>query len=198
MKIVIRAMWAIGLLGLVLIEDAAACACCTDLGDRFESREVLSDYTRDELLSIRLAPTATLYADAGFPGSVKGVAKPQAGDYLITWSTTNSQLLLTVTDPSKAPGTISFTVPRRIYNLAFDPQKGPARPNGPKLYREWRIEGDATLTGIFAAKRARAKVHLILQGEGNRCVTATDFKSWSLSLTAPGVAVKLLGKTVQP
>lgn len=113
---------------------------------------------------------------------------------------TGDRLLLTATDPSNAIGTISFALPRRLYNLAFDPQRGPQRGpvrlNGPLLQREWRIDGDATLTGIFAAKRKRAKAQLILQGEGNRCVNASDFKSWSLSLEAPGVAVKLLGKTL--
>lgn len=181
----------------LLISEAAACACCTDAGDRFEGSEALSDDTRGELRAIRLAPTAQLYSDAGFPDSVKGLKNPQNGDYRIAWTAAKDRLLLTAIDPSNAFGTIAMLLPRSLHNLAFDPEKGPKLTSGPLLHREWRLDGDATLTGIFAAESTRAKVQVIFQGEGNRCVNASDFKSWSLSLSGPGVAVKLLGKTVE-
>ena len=197
MKSMSSAVAALALMGVMQINEAVACACCSDPGDRIEGNEPLANYTRDVLLDVRLAPTAKLYADAGFPDSVKGLRKPQDGAYRVTWNTADNRLLLAATDPSQAIGTISFPWPRRLFNLAFDPRKGPERLIGPVLHREWRLDGDATLTGIFAAKHKRAKAQLILQGEGNRCVNASDFKTWSLSLKGRDVAVKLLGKTVE-
>ena len=175
--------------------DVLACACCSDPGDRFERTEPLADYTREVLLAVRFDPAAQLYADAGFPETVKGVIAPNAGAYRVAWSVADNRLLLSATDPAKAVGTISIALPRRISTLAFDPQNASERPNGPILMRIWRLDGDAELTGIFAAKQKRAKAQLILQGSGNRCATNTDFKSWTLELKARDVAFKLLGKT---
>lgn len=85
MNSVVRSLLVAALIGITQITKAAACACCSDPGDRFEGREDLSDYTRGELRMIRLAPNAKLYANAGFPGSVKGLQKPQDGAYRVTW-----------------------------------------------------------------------------------------------------------------
>jgi hypothetical protein len=63
-----------------------------------------------------------------------------------------------------------------------DIRDGQTSPGGgPLLYKEWRFEGQVSGTGLFrAGTTAPAKYFLVLQGRGNGCDNAEDFKHWLL------------------
>ncbi len=68
---------------------------------------------------------------------------------------------------------------------------------GAALYKEWRAQALAKLTGILALHGAVARAELILHGRGRSCTSAPDFDSWTLVLRGKGIRFTFLGTTVQ-
>ena len=67
---------------------------------------------------------------------------------------------------------------------------GPVPPNGPSLYKEWRLSRIANVGG----KTANAT--LILHGDGNSCSSSIDFKRWTLIVKGNAIDFTFLGDLI--
>ncbi|NOT40503.1 MAG: hypothetical protein HOP13_08425 [Alphaproteobacteria bacterium] len=179
---------------LVQTDTAHACACCTEPGQRFEYAGAIDTYLRAEMAQMRFAPTAVLYSDAGFPDSVQGIRNPAGGPYGVRASIGNV-VSFEFTDPSGRIGRLAFPRPNVMGRFEVDPRAsvGPVPPNGPSLYKEWRLQRAAQFRGPIAAGGPAVFATLILHGDGNSCSAAPNFKRWTLTVKGRGVAFTFLG-----
>ncbi len=186
-------------LALGLPDTAHACACCSEIGQRLEQTGAIETYQRGEIDSVRFAPTARLFSDPGFPDSVEGISNPSDQDYRMTASRSRNDLVFDFIDSQGNAGRIVFPLPKRFTRFEVDPREAvqAAGGNGPVLYKEWRLQGLAKLSGSLAARGTWAHARLILHGRGNSCTSAYDFETWTLAMTGKGIRFKFLGATVR-
>jgi len=178
-------------------EAAQACACCTEPGQRMELSGQMEPYVRAELALMRFAPTAVLYSDAGFPDSIAGIVNPSTNPYRVR-AAIRGIVGFDFIDPAGKRGRVLFTLPRTMSRFEVDPRTnpGPTPPNGPNLYKEWRLSGVAQLSGFAVGARNAATATLILHGDGNSCSAAPNFARWTLAVKGNGVAFTFLGDLV--
>jgi hypothetical protein len=180
---------------LAQTEPALACACCTESGQRLDSTGPIESYTLGELTQVRFSETAALFSGPGFPDDIEGIANPSSAPYRVRGVIRAGGIVLDLTDAGGRAGRIAFAMPRQITRFEVDPRSNePAPNNGPALYKEWRLTGNARLSGIVSAHGANAKATLILHGAGNSCTSAYDFGQWTLTVAAKGIAFTLLGQ----
>lgn len=179
---------------LFAADKAEACACCTEPGQRLELTSTMDAYVRGELALVRMKPAATLFSDPGFPDSVEGLANPSMNPYRVR-ATIGSVVTFEIVDPAGRQGRIQFRMPSAISRFEIDPSAGklPAPPNGPSLYKEWRLSSEARLDGIVATGGRVAVATLILHGGGNSCTSAIDFQRWTLTVKGKGISFTFLG-----
>jgi hypothetical protein len=172
--------------------QALACACCATKGDYSFATEAIKQFEVKELVRLKFAPKANLRMGAGFPDDVKGL-KHVAPTYSLTQFRHGLIWVLTLKDGKGHADTVSFVLPQKATKLAADVQDGrTAAGGGPLLYREWTLRGKLSGT----ATTAPATFRLILQGRGNSCMNAHDFRSWILQASGPKVSYTLYGKFV--
>ena len=183
-------------LALSFPNAAQACACCSEIGQRIEQTDSIE---RGELVQVRFAPGARLFADAGFPDSVEGLGDPSDQDYRLAVNGSLKELVFDFTDANGKTGRIVFLLPKRFTRFEVDPREAvpAAAGHGPVLYKEWRYQGLAKLSGVLAARGVWAHVRLILHGRGNSCTSAIDFDTWTLAVTGKAIRFKFLGATVR-
>lgn len=161
---------------------AEACACCATAGDWYLNRQKVSSVELAELDNLRLGPTASLsLSEAGFE-TVRGINDPSDEPYKLALTRARRNWTLHFTDAGGKSGTLSFSLPTTFTNFGTDLQESPPGSAGPILYKEWRFEGPVTGTGIFKATKRGTKFRLVLQGRGNACPSASDFKNWNLQV----------------
>ncbi len=178
-------------------QSAQACACCTDIGQRFEGTGDLDGYAREELARVEFAASARLFADPGFPDTVEGISTPSDQGYRIKVSQTGRQMVFGFADASGVTGSVTFPLPKRFTRFEVDP-RAPGETDGgtgPTLYKEWRFQGIAKLGGNLAAHGVWANARLILHGRGNGCTSAVDFGNWTLAVLGKGINFRFLGAT---
>lgn len=187
------------LLSASLAQPASACACCSEIGQRLEHTGPMDSYVREEWSSVRFAPSARLFSDPGFPDTVEGVMAPSDRDYRLKMLRTPRSLMIALTDAAGRVGTIEMQVPRELARFEVDPREPGVTDQGlgPVLYKEWRTQGQAKLTGTFALRGHAAHAELILQGRGRSCTSASDFDSWTLVLRGKGIRFTFLGTTMR-
>jgi hypothetical protein len=178
-------------------EAAHACACCTEPGQRMDTTDTMDTYVRGELAQMRFATQATLYNDTGFPDSVSGIVNPSTGLYR-SRAAIRGVVRFDFVDPAGRPGRVQFLLPRLIHRFEVDPRStgGPPPPNGPGLYKEWRLTGPAQLSGFAAGAGNAATATLIMHGDGNSCSSSANFKHWTLAVKGRGIAFTFLGVLV--
>lgn len=178
----------------VQTDTAQACACCTDPGQRFEMTGPYDTYIVGEMDRMRFAPTATLYSNPGFPESVEGLRDPTEQPYGVR-ATIGNVVTFVFTDPKGRVGRLQFPLPKVMSRFEVDPRAStaPVPPNGPTLYKEWRLQRTASFGGQMTTGTAPVIATLILHGEGNSCSSSSDFKRWTLIVKGPNVAFTFLG-----
>ena len=184
---------------LSLPAQAWACACCSSEGEYRFSAGRPSEYERSIAQQIRFGPTATLYtAEADLEDAAKGVAHV-AEKYALGGSLVGGAWRLTLRDGGKT-GTLSLPLPARWTSYTADIHAGQTSPGGgPLLYKEWRFEGQVSGTGFFKAGIAGpTKYVLVLQGRGNGCQDALDFKHWRLQVSGRKAAYAFYGELADP
>jgi hypothetical protein len=108
-------------------------------------------------------------------------------------------LTLTFKGESGAAGSLVLFLPRVAASFGVDMHQYPDGSAGPILYKEWRFEGSVGGSGIFKKGLARGtKFHLILQGQGNNCLSAEDFKNWRLQIKGPRASYAFYGSLKDP
>ena len=146
----------------------------------------------NELIRLRFGAAAHLRTTPAFPADVKGV-NPVATRYRLSQARHARIFTLTFRDAKGNSGTLGFVLPERATRLAVDLQDGRrSAGGGPLLYREWRLEGRLTTSGIFRGAGS-PRFRLVLQGRGNACVNARDFRSWILQVSGPRAAFAFHG-----
>ena len=178
---------------------AWACACCSSEGSYYVSTGRPSEYERGLVRQIRFGRTARLYTtEADLEESAKGLAHRAEG-YSVAGSLVGGVWKLTFRDGNQT-GTLSLPLPARMTNYTADIHDGQTSPGGgPLLYKEWRFEGQVSGTGIFKAGIVGpTKYLLVLQGRGNGCQDALDFKHWRLRVIGRKAAYAFYGELADP
>ncbi len=184
---------------LLLPSRAWACACCSNAGDYYIGFGKPSDYELSILKQVRFGGTARLYlTEADMEESATGLADP-AESYTLDGSLVGNVWKLTFRDGNRT-GTLSLPLPLKMSSYTADIRDGQTSPGGgPLLYKEWRFEGRASGTGVFKAGLvAPAKYFLVLQGRGNGCQNAEDFKHWRLKVTGKKADYAFYGELSAP
>lgn len=174
--------------------DVMACACCTEEGEYSIRVHKPDDYVVSLLKNIEFAKTAKLFTGEAEPEEVtKGLLNPN-DNYSLTGAFSNNLWQLNFKDGNNV-GTLKLPLPVKMLNFKADIHDSEVGGTGPKLYKEWRFEGQLSGTGIFKAGIAPlTKYFLVLQGRGNICDNAEDFTHWRLEVTGKKASYAFFGK----
>ena len=177
--------------------QALACACCTEPGFRNVNVVQLDDGKRAEIEQVRFAKAAILYVGAGGLETVKGIMTPSERYKLtVTWE--KDRVVFDLRDPGGASGTLALAIPHKVSIFEVDQRDAPGQGTGPTLYKEWKLTGKATGSGVFSAATGHGELlSLILQGRGNACTSADDFAHWTLVMQGPKANYSLFGDLVR-
>ena len=178
---------------------AWACACFSNEGDYYVSSGRPSEYELSIVRQIRFGQTARLYTtEADLEETARGLAQP-AEKYALGGSLVGGVWKLTFREGNQA-GTLSLPLPARMTSYTADIHDGQTSPGGgPLLYKEWRFEGQVSGTGIFRAGIVGpTKYLLVLQGRGNGCQEAGDFKHWRLQISGRKAVYAFYGELAEP
>jgi hypothetical protein len=183
--------------------NSYACACCADDGEWNEGKSKIDDSTLKEINLLNPAPTASLYTTDAFPEGatgIDGIAEGSNQGYGVSLTRDGRKWTLVLTDNKGRRGTLVFSVPFAASFLNADIHDGlKGGGGGPLLYKELRLEGKVWGNGIFAKGiTADAKFRLVLQGRGNRCPSAEDFKNWNLHVSGPKANYSFYGSFARP
>ncbi len=194
-----RLALAAAVLGLsVLPGEALACACCTNLGQRYVEVEKLDSTRLEQIESLRFGEEARLYGGEGGVETITGIQDPvERYDLKVRWDKTHpghSQIVFSLDNPGGRSGTLWLALPQKISIFEIDPRDSPDEGHGPVLYKEWKLTGELTGTGAFSGTNSPKQVlTLILQGRGNSCTSAEDFTHWTLVTEGPKGIYSLFG-----
>jgi hypothetical protein len=166
-----------------------ACACCADENEYRINFQRATAYERDIMRDIKFGPKATRHEP-----------QPASGDevqYSATGGFIGNAWNLNLRNGNQS-GSVTLTLPLKMLSYVVDTHDGLKSPGGgPRLYKEWRFEGRANVTG-FLRSSSPTGYFLVLQGSGNRCDNAADFSHWRLELKSPRVRYTLTGELAQP
>ncbi|CAN7753570.1 hypothetical protein LJR220_002433 [Bradyrhizobium sp. LjRoot220] len=177
--------------------SALACACCTNEGQRNVATVTLDSGKQQEIESLRFGDKASLFTGEGDVEGIQGIATP-AGSYKLSTQWREDRLVLSFRDAASHTGTLSLTRPRTVSVFEVDPRDRPDRAHGPTLYKEWKLSGPASGSGVFQQGIARQQIlTLILQGSGNSCTSSIDFTHWTLVMQGPKANYTLYGNLVR-
>jgi hypothetical protein len=184
---------------LLLPARAWACACCSNEGDYYVSSGRPSDYELSIVRQIRFGRTASLYLTEGeMEETARGLAH-RTERYTLAGSLVGGVWKLAFRDGNKT-GTLSLPLPARMTSYTADIHDGQTSGGGgPLLYKEWRFEGRVSGTGFFQAGIVGpTKYLLVLQGRGNGCQDALDFKHWRLQISGRKAEYAFYGELADP
>lgn len=181
---------------LALPSRALACACCAEPGEWFERSERVGASELGELDLLKFSPAAKTFTTAAGVEGIKGIASASES-YTLTVAQNGRRLTFTFRDGQRANGTLTLAIPFTAESFGADMHDPGTTDAGPMLYKEWRFAGRVDGTGIF--KRGitpNTNFRLILQGRGNNCRNAADFKNWILQVNGPRASYAFYG-TIQ-
>lgn len=175
-----------------------ACACCADRGDYSISTKKPSALELDELKRIQFG-TINLYTTAAGEDDIRGIA-PLGENYSISGLLQSDAWKFNVKDAAGKTGTLNLTRPVSMVAFMADIHDGDAAASQAVLYKEWRFKYRVQSgTGIFKNGIAPATEYfLVLQGRGNRCTSAEDFKNWRLEITGKRASYAFFGDLNAP
>ncbi|HEX5704681.1 MAG TPA: hypothetical protein VFX97_15885 [Pyrinomonadaceae bacterium] len=166
------------------------CACCADDGEWYQRAERLTAEMRKEINRVNFSE-----AKNGMSGSED--APFSDGEFELTRSNDMRHWQLKYVGAQEKSGSLTLPIPLRLVNFGADVHDGQqGGGGGPLLYKEWRFDGSATGTGVFKTWRG-AKFRLVLQGRGNHCTQAEDFKHWNLSVNHRSTSLSVYGAVVR-
>ena len=158
-----------------------ACACCAERG--YYSIKTNTP-TADQLAELRKLnfQTAELYNPSGESEDIKGIS-PLGANFSIKSLLSGKTWMFNFTDDNRKTGELDLTKPLSMVEYMVDLPN--ANDGEVKLYKEWRFKYKVqNATGIFKNGFAPANEYfLVLQGYGNVCSSAEDFKKWRLEVT---------------
>jgi hypothetical protein len=188
---------ALAALCAVTLQQAWACACCTNSGQRRVGSEALDAYKIGVVEELRFSAAAKLFTGEAEPTDVKGISSP-AGSYGLSAAWSKDQLTFTFRDEAGKSGTLSLRRPGTVSIFEVDPRSDdPESHHGPTLYKEWKITSRPTGSGIFNVGLGPSQLlTLVVQGRGNSCTHADDFTHWTLVMQGPKANYMFFGNLV--
>ena len=177
-----------------------ACACCPDDGQRYEAINKIGEFEEEVLQAIKFGSQAQLVSREF---DVRGLAAPSEDQsfygYQLVGTIAPGLWTFQLTERGAVRGTISFPVPKLLERFEIDLRDGAvfAGAGGPLLYKEWRLAGMATLSGLTIKGTHKANARLILQGRGSSCPDVEDFTHWSLAIDGKNVQFTLIGEMAE-
>jgi hypothetical protein len=158
--------------------------------------------TLDEIERLRFGKEARLYIGEAGVETIKGIQDPaERYDLSVNWDETHpgkTNLSFSLDNLSGRSGTLSLRLPQKISIFEVDPRDSADQGTGPVLYKEWKLTGEVTGTGVFSGTNSSNQVlTLILQGRGNSCTSAADFTHWTLVMEGPNGSYSLFGDLVR-
>lgn len=177
---------------------AHACACCSDEGDRTVGSQPYDDARRAEVERVRFAPAVKVWG-ADFEPDLQVTGIALAAGYTMKAEWQGDALVFALTGEGGQAGTLALARPDKIALFEVDPRQPVEGGMGPTLYKEWKLTGTVEATGAFAAVAGKdQRLTLILQGSGNRCSGAEDFRAWTLVMEGPKGNFTLFGDLETP
>lgn len=178
---------------------ASACACCSDPGIWYERTDRIDEYEMTEINRLRFDAVANTYMTDGGEELLEGISNP-AEEYTFSLTKRQRRWALNFKDKAGRAGTLSFTLPASIVEFAADINDGQqSGGGGPLLYKEWRLTGPVTGTGVFKkGSTPQTKFRLVFQGRGNGCTSAEVFDNWKLQIFGPRASYQFYGKFKEP
>lgn len=175
---------------------AFACACCAERGHYSIRTAKPSSYELSELGKLKFQD-AELYTDAGYPETIKGIS-PLGDSFSVDGLLSGKIWRFNFKDNNQKTGKIDLTKPLSMVEYMADlPGNETASESAMVfLYKEWRFKYKVqNADGIFKNGFAPANEYfLVLQGYGNICTSAEDFKKWRLEINGKKSDFAFFGK----
>ncbi len=164
-----------------LPEISHACACCSNEGEWYERKETLKSYEPEILNTLKFSPKVSVYEMAEMPGLPDAF---RFSDLTVSLTRQSSQWIFLIKTNKGERGTLVCKLPTFATAFGADLHEGrTSNGGGPLLYKELRLESKVSGTGIFAKSlKPDARFRLVLQGRGNNCLMAEDFRNWNLRI----------------
>jgi hypothetical protein len=178
------------------VNDALACACCTNTGQRYVGMQRLDTTKRAEIDQLRFAEAAQLFVGEADPDDVKGITTPSVR-YKLSAGWDKDRLVFAFRDEAGRSGTLALQRPGTISVFEVDPRDQPDSGLGPALYKEWTLTSRAAGSGVFSAGLGpNQQLSLVMHGHGNSCTTIDHFTHWTLLMQGPKARYSLFGDLV--
>lgn len=176
--------------------DALACACCAERGAYSISTKKPTTLELDELKRIQFG-TINLYQTAG-EDVIRGIGSP-GENYSISGLLQSDSWKFNIKDAAGKTGTLNLSKPVSMVQFMADIHDNGAGSET-ALYKEWRFKYRVQSgTGIFKNGIAPATEYfLVLQGRGNVCTNAEDFKNWRLEINGKRASYAFFGDLKSP
>jgi hypothetical protein len=190
---------------LLFTSETFACACCAEKGEYSISTQTPDKDKLDLLNAMKFDGAAELFTtEAGFD-EVKGLKSIKASYDANNWETTPSFFTLENMFAAKTfkfnfktadgkTGTLVLPLPSQM--LSFKADIHDTTEGEVSLYKEWRFKGTVgSGNGFFKASILKPTTYfLVLQGRGNMCDNAEDFRNWRLEITGKNADYAFFGK----
>lgn len=182
----------------VALDDAHACACCTNQGQRYVGIAKLDSTLREEIGRLRFMAEAELYTGERETSDIKGIVTPSS-KYEMHLSQEDSRWVFAFSDKAGRKGTLNLAIPATVAIFSVDPRLDEREGGtGPSLFKEWKLTSSASGTGIFAPGMGSGqRITLIVQAHGNNCTSADMATHWTLMVHGPKAEYHFFGKFVQ-
>jgi hypothetical protein len=176
--------------------QALACACCTDVGQRFHETGAIDEYAQGLLDQLSFASEALLFTGNASPEEVTPIAAT-SDRFALAVVRDGPKWTFTFKDEGGATSALKFSTPAKVTRFEVDPRdSNEAPPNGPGLYKEWKITAKASGSGMFK-NVADPLATLIIHGRGNSCTDVTQFTAWTIVLQSGAEYATFFGR-LQP
>jgi hypothetical protein len=178
---------------LVLLPlDIFACACCAERGFHSIKSEKLDGYLGDEISRLSFG-SATLYSDAGYPDTIAGI-DPLGETLKLNDNSMKSIWDASLIDDKARKASLSLVKPAE-FELFMTDREPLSKTTMVTLYKEIRFDFKVGSASGFLEKGIdpETKYRLILQGTGNACTSAPDFKSYVLQIRGKNAGYSFYG-----
>lgn len=161
-------------------QEAAACACCSSPGQWFEYKKRLDQYEYEVLAAPRAAARVRLFETEAEDEGVE----LKSSDFTLKLSRQTSRWTLALQGDQGEKGSLILSLAPSATFFGTDPRDGKVSGGGgPLLYKELRLEGRVSGTGVFAkGLKPGSRFRLILQGRGAACLEKEDLSNWVLQV----------------
>ncbi len=202
MKNVSLCMIALFALVTFLPLDALACACCAEKGD-YRISTVKPDANTIELLGQMKfdAATALYMSNGGFDdirglNSIKAAYEANQSEDFFSLGNVFAAKTWKFNFKTKDGKAGTLNLPLSAQMVDFKADIHDSEEGEVSLYKEWRFKGTAQSgNGFFTSGITKPTTYfLVLQGRGNRCDNASDFKNWRLEIIGKNADFTFMGK----